>query len=94
MAIRGMTDFPIPGGWVVDFLDCRSTPGGEMGAMDIIEGTRRPAILRTSEGNFIPWMDGHTAGWASTLDGRRGPTVGSPQRPRVRLTGFRYARPR
>jgi len=49
-------------GRAVDYLDSRTSPGGEMGAMDVIEQTRRPSILKTSEGEYICWMNGHTAG--------------------------------
>lgn len=66
--ISGLIDLPLPDGHVVDYLDSRATPGGEIGAMDIIEARRRPAILRTSEGWYIPWIDGHTCGWAEAMD--------------------------
>jgi len=68
VGLRGVTDLPLPDGRVVKYLDSRFTPGGELGAMDILEGKRWAAILRTSEGNYIPWIDGHTGGWARTLN--------------------------
>jgi len=55
-------------GHTVDYLDSRTSPGGELGAMDVIEQTRRPSILKTSEGEYLCWLDGHTAsGRYSTL---------------------------
>ena len=60
---------PLGNGRSVDFFDSRRTPGGEMGAMDVIEQTRRPSILRTSEGEFLCWLNGHTAsGRRSSID--------------------------
>ena len=58
----------IGNGHQVDYFDSRVTPGGEMGAMDVIEATKRPSILLTSEGEYLCWMNGHTAsGRYSTL---------------------------
>lgn len=64
----GVTEVALRDGRQVKYLDSRLIPGGEMGAMDILEGTGWSALLRTSEGNFIPWVGGHTCGWARTLD--------------------------
>ena len=55
------------GGHTVDYFDSRTTPGGEMGAMDVIEQTKLPSILKSSEGDFVCWIDGYTAGRFSTL---------------------------
>lgn len=68
VAPRGVTDLPLRDGRLVKYLDSRFTPGGEMGAMDILESTRWAAVLRTSEGHHIPWVEGHTCGWAETLE--------------------------
>jgi len=50
----------LPDGAVVLFLQSHACAGGEMGAMDVFEASRRPGILQTSDGDFICWDDGHT----------------------------------
>lgn len=52
----------------VPFFDSQRQPSGELGGMDIFEATKRPGILRESEGRFRCWDCGRpVAGPFDTL---------------------------
>jgi hypothetical protein len=52
----------------VFFYDSQTFPHGELGAMDIMEATKAPTILRTTEGWFSCWIDGDPGGRNETLE--------------------------
>ncbi len=52
----------------VFFYDSQTFPHGELGAMDVMEATKAPTILRTTEGWFSCWIDGQPGGRNETLE--------------------------
>jgi hypothetical protein len=55
-------------GAAVDYYNSEQFRGGELGAMDVIEATKAPSILRTEEGAFRCWIDGVPVDMTSSLE--------------------------
>lgn len=89
-------------GEYVDFVDGWTFVGGELGAMDIIEASRAPSILRTTEGLFGCWLDGNSVALEDTEENAKAmmlhllhpempePPHGDPVGERLRAAGSKH----